>query len=236
MNTFAPEFLKDVKLILLDIDDTLLDFAACASVSMHNAAKAFGFTLPDNVEEVFHAINVVLWQDIEKGKLTVAELRNIRWQKVFSALDIDQDGVAFEKLFVEGLKTAAVPMDGSCELLHSIEEKYVLCVASNGPFVQQQSRLRLANMDTYFRFLFVSERIGALKPSPAFFDACMKEFPQLSVNEVLMIGDSLTADIAGAKAYGIHTMWLCTDESVTPKGDEAEIIVRSLQEAKEILV
>ena len=59
----------------------------------------------------------------------------------------------------------------------------------------------------HLHHLFISEEIGAAKPSPLFFEACLAALAPLQPDEVLMIGDSLTADIAGAKACGIRTCW-----------------------------
>ena len=47
----------------------------------------------------------------------------------------------------------------------------------------------------------------AAKPAPTFFEACLAALAPLRSEEVPMIGDSLTADIAGAKACGIRTCW-----------------------------
>ena len=47
----------------------------------------------------------------------------------------------------------------------------------------------------------------AAKPSASFFEACLAALAPLRSEKVLMIGDSLTADIAGAKSCGIRTCW-----------------------------
>ena len=54
--------------------------------------------------------------------------------------------------------------------------------------------------------LFVSDKIGAEKPDPRFFTFCLQRsgFP---AEDVLMVGDSLTADIAGAFSVGMDGCW-----------------------------
>ena len=61
-------------------------------------------------------------------------------------------------------------------------------------------------MTTYFSGLFVSDKIGAEKPDPRFFTFCLQRsgFP---AEDVLMVGDSLTADIAGAFSVGMDGCW-----------------------------
>lgn len=55
--------------------------------------------------------------------------------------------------------------------------------------------------------LVISEEIGAAKPDPAIFDAAFHLLGDPPREEVLIIGDSLTSDIAGGVNYGIDTCW-----------------------------
>ena len=55
------------------------------------------------------------------------------------------------------------------ELLKYLHGKYILCVASNGPYMQQVNRLKISGMLPYFSDLFISEEIGSSKPSEKFF-------------------------------------------------------------------
>ncbi len=220
--------------VLLDVDNTLLDFNLCATESMHKAARGVNIQLPENIFEIFHEINTGLWHDIEKGKLTREGLYKIRWKTIFSEIGIDFDGEVFEEQFVKNLHTSAVPVDGAIELLDYLAPKYTLCVASNAAYEQQISRLRKSDMLKYMKHLFISEQIGAPKPSRQFFDACMRTL-SVPLDQVIMIGDSLTADISGARDYGLKT---CFYNHARIKADEsigADYIVDSLYEIREIL-
>lgn len=224
-----------IKTVLLDVDNTLLDFNLCADESMHIVADKMGIVLPDNIFEVFHGINTVLWHDIEKGKLTRDELHKIRWNMVFDKVNIKADGIGFEKLFVSTLHESAVPVVGAKELLEYLHGKYQLCVASNAAEQQQLSRLKKADMLKYMEHLFVSEKIGAPKPSANFFDACISALGDVRLDEIMMIGDSLSADIIGAHDYGLKTCWYNHEKTDTPPDICADYIVNSLDEIKAIL-
>ena len=69
----------------------------------------------------------------------------------------------------------------------------------------------------YFAHCFVSEKVGADKPSQRFFDGCLKELPGVRPEECMMIGDSLTADITGGRAYGMSTCWYVPSVENTEK-------------------
>ena len=199
-----------IKAVLLDIDNTLLDFDAYVKDSMKNGFEKYGLgTYKDSDYDTFTVINNGLWHEIEVGTLTFEELKKIRWNKIFKALGIDFDGVFFEKYFREYLNESAIPVKGANELLEYLKSKgYILCAASNGPYDQQCNRLRIGGMYEYFTHFFISEKVGFSKPAQEYFDVCFAEINRCSEickDEVMMIGDSLSADIAGAAAFGFKT-------------------------------
>jgi len=196
-----------IKAILLDVDNTLLDFNKCACAAMYDAAREFSLPLPEDAFAAFRRINDGLWRQVEQQTLTTEELYRIRWALIFRELGIDFDGPTFEERFYHYLTTAAEKVDGADELMAYLKDKYILCIASNAPYRQQVQRMEKAGYLPYLHHLFISEEIGAAKPAPRFFEACLAALAPLRPEEVLMIGDSLTADIAGAKACGIRTCW-----------------------------
>lgn len=222
-----------VKAILLDVDNTLLDFNKCACAAMQDAARDFDIPLPENAFAVFRRINDGLWRKIEEQTLTTEELYRIRWALIFQELGIDFDGPTFEARFYRYLTTAAEKVDGADELMEYLQGKYTLCIASNAPYLQQVQRMEKAGYLPHLRHLFISEKIGASKPSPLFFQACLAALAPLRPDEVLMIGDSLTADIAGARACGIQTCWY--RHGSEKDGSMADYCVADLREICDIL-
>ena len=169
------------------------------------------------------------------------DLFYVRWQTVLRHLGLTADGVEMEKEFRRLLHLSAVPVDGAKDILKYLyEKKYCLCAASNGPYDQQINRLKSADMLKYFTHCFVSETVGADKPSRQFFDGCMKELTDVLPSECMMIGDSLTADIEGGQAYGMSTCWFVHsgDKSAIQQnngGKAADHIIYELAELKNIL-
>ena len=226
---------RNIKGILIDVDDTLLDFDESAKMSMAMAAEKKGLLLPDNIWEVFQEVNKGLWSDLEKGLLTNEELFRIRWTKIFEAAGIEGDGPGFEKEFLNGLSLCAPLIEGAAEIVRYLHGKYKVAVASNGPYEQQVARLEKVGLSPYIDYLFVSGKIGHAKPSRAFFDACMKEMGDLRPAEIMMIGDSITADISGASAYGMKTCWYNHKGAPLEQSEMADYTVNMLVEIKEIL-
>ena len=204
----GKELFSGIRSILLDVDDTILDFGKCASASMRAAARTAGITFPDGMENIFHRINDSLWKKVEKGELTVAGLYEVRWELIFADTGIDCDGAAFEALFRKELSESTEPVSGAGELLKYLAGRgYALFSASNALQHQQKKRLAKAGFLEYFSGIFTSESLGAQKPSREFFERAVSLCGAGDRDRCLMIGDSFEADIKGAAAFGIRTIW-----------------------------
>ena len=230
-----------IKAVFLDIDNTLLSFSGYVKEAMRDGFAQFGLKpYTEDMFEVFEGINTGLWQQLERGELSFEGLMAVRWQRIFAALDIDFDGPTFEQYFREKLFVSAVPMPHAKELLEYLHGRYVLCVASNGPLEQQRNRLRIADMARYFSHVFVSGDLGVQKPEREFFVRCFDrlraaELPELQPEETIIIGDSLSSDMAGGLAFGMHTCLY--HPGGVPDNCPAEIghIVTDLSEIRQFL-
>ena len=212
--------METYRVLLFDIDNTLLDFTAGAMQSMEAIFLEAGLAYTPEMFGVFQTENDKLWARIERGELTIAGLRDVRWQTILACLGLEADGAAMEDAFRIRLHESAVPVAGARETLEHLHGKYRLCAASNGPYAQQVNRLRRAGMYDFFETLFISGQIGAEKPSAVFFDRCME----------------LTADIAGGRAAGMHTCWFDPDDRGSAMPPQADLRITRLEQLTDILL
>lgn len=230
-----------IKAVLFDIDNTLLSFDEYVKESMKNGFEKFGIaTYNDEMFAAFTQVNSKLWRLIEKGEMTFEELLKTRWNKIFEHLGISADGVAFEKYFRERLFDSAIPENGAMDLLKYLHGKYILCVASNGPYQQQKNRLKVGGMLPYFSDLFISEEIGSSKPAKSFFATCFERLnskleQKIQPNEIIIIGDSLTSDMAGGIRFGMQTCFYNPAKKEVPSDVKIDYTVTSLNEITNIL-
>ena len=220
--------------IFIDIDNTLLDFDKCAYLSMKSSFEDCGLPFDDNMFATFERINLALWHRLEDKIITKEQLFKLRWPTVLAGIGIDYDGNDMEARFKHYLYTYAVTMEGAERLLRYLSQKYKIYATSNATYEQQISRLKSAVFDKYFSGYFISEKVGAEKPSKEFFDHCFNNLT-VSKDEVVMIGDSPTADIKGGSMYGIKTIWLDRRNEQLPKGVKPTHIVKKLVEIESIL-
>ncbi|GIR35169.1 MAG: hypothetical protein CM15mP49_05540 [Actinomycetota bacterium] len=72
---------------------------------------------------------------------------------------------------------------------------------TNGLESVQKARLRHFNLYQYFDAILISGECGLAKPNPAIFQSSLDLLNHEHVDSVLMIGDSLSSDIAGANIW-----------------------------------
>lgn len=236
-----------IKAVLLDIDNTLFSFDGYVQYSMKHGFEKYGLRpFEDWMPSVFHRINNELWGRIEKGTLTFEELGQIRWNLVFRELDIEFDGVAFEQYFRKELVWSAIPEEGAIDLVKYLSSRYILGIASNGPYAQQVNRLKIAGILDDFQYIFVSEKIGASKPAKDFFQSCFEEMNRQSgktdrkkeiirPEEVMIIGDSMSSDMAGGIGFGMKTCFYNRKGITLPVNSGVDYVVKKLEEIENIL-
>ena len=223
------------KIILIDLDNTLIDFNECARHSIIDIFNKFDLPYSDNVFTTFITENVKIWKRLENGEITKAQLRDNRWNIILGKLGIDFDGHIVEEFFEKGVAKGAYPVEGAYELLDYLYPKYDLYIVSNGFRFVQESRLKIGGFDKYFKEIFVSEDVGIPKPAKEFFDYCFEKLGYPEKNDIILIGDSLSADIKGGIAYNIDTIWFNKNREALPDEINPDYIVTKLQDIKEIL-
>ena len=193
--------------VFLDLDDTILDFKKAERIAVKDTLARLGLPATDEVAARYSVINDAQWKLLERGELTRPQVLTRRFQLLFEELGVTGDPEETWHLYEKLVARGHYFMPGAEDLLKALFGRCTLCVASNGTASVQDSRIKSAGIAPYFRAIFVSQRLGAEKPTPAFFDACFAALPESRREESIIIGDSLTSDIRGGQNAGIRTCW-----------------------------
>jgi HAD superfamily hydrolase (TIGR01662 family) len=65
-----------------------------------------------------------------------------------------------------------------------------------------------AALRPYFDFIVTSAQAGVRKPHPRIFQQALAHWPQAAPQQVLMVGDLRSADVAGANQMGFASAWI----------------------------
>jgi 2-haloacid dehalogenase len=206
-NLYFREAKMSYKILLFDLDDTLLDFGANEIDSLNKLFLQHGYTFSDELLEVYKSIDKQLWADYENGNITLDEVLNSRFSETMLKLGEIVDGAEWENQYRELLSNGHQLIDGALELCQRLSISHRLFVITNGVSKTQTKRLQQAGLYDYFEDIFDSHSIGFQKPSKEFFNYVMGHIRNFNVSEALIIGDSLYSDIKGGLLSGIDTCW-----------------------------
>lgn len=196
-----------IRNIFLDLDDTILDFHKAEHLALSKSLKELGITPRPDILNRYSEINLWHWKQLELGRLTRNEVLIGRYRRLFEEFEIDASAEDAQALYEHNLSIGHYFMPGAEELLEKLHGKYRLYIASNGTATVQHSRIKSANLARYFDDIFISQEIGADKPSHEFFERAFEKIPDARKSETVIMGDSLTSDIRGGENFGIETIW-----------------------------
>jgi HAD superfamily hydrolase (TIGR01549 family) len=133
----------------------------------------------------------------------------IRFERLFSEIGVQCDDASdFNTKYLAELGKGTFLIDGAVEICKEIVSlNKPIYVVTNGLLATQEARIKHSLIKDYITDTFVSSFVGFQKPDKEYFDYVFSHIPQISKDEILIIGDSLTADIAGGNNAGIDTCW-----------------------------
>lgn len=221
-----------LKAVLFDFDGTLVDFVDADLQSLRwlhahvGAAVSCEAFLETAVDEImaFHQL-------VEEQAIDPLLMHTWRLQHTFARYNLPWDD-RYTELYRTQLIEACVPFAGVEPLLAQVQRKVKTGLISNAyDAPEQRARIAHAGLERYFDSIVIACEVDSYKPEP---DIFWRTLAQLGVapEDALYIGDSVTHDIAGAKAAGMQAALL----SQTPKSaPAADYTVGSVAELHQLL-
>ena len=194
--------------LFLDLDDTILDFQKAEHIALSKTLESFGLTPTEEVLKRYNQINRAHWEALERKEMTRAQVLLGRFQMLFAEFHLDVDPEKVARTYEHNLGIGHYFLPGAEEAVERLSKKYKLYLASNGTASVQKGRLTSANLYRFFEKVFVSQEIGANKPSIEYFERCFEQIPDFDKSKAIIVGDSLTSDILGGQNAGIATCWV----------------------------
>ena len=197
---------------LFDLDQTLLNFHASEYKALGIVLRENGLIFSDDIYDKFKVCNKSLWLELEKGTITRTELFTKRFNYVLELAggDVSKlDALKINNDFINTMAVNGVLMDGALEFVKRLKAEITDCriyIITNGATVNAKGRIESTGLDKLIDGLFVSEDMGVSKPAPEYFDIVQREIAAPK-ESCIVIGDSLSSDMLGAKNAGLTSVW-----------------------------
>jgi len=203
--------------LLFDADDTLFDYRRAEADALVRAFEAHGVPFQAAWLPAYQRVNAAAWRALEEGRVTSARLRVMRFEQLGAELGLALDPVEFSAVYLHQLSMQAHLMDGALEVVEALRADHRIAIVTNGLSDVQRPRLARSPLADIVGPLVISEEVGAAKPDPAIFTIALERMGGPDPRDVLVIGDSLSSDIAGGMAARIDTCWF--NPRGLPRGD-----------------
>ncbi|MBR2949406.1 MAG: YjjG family noncanonical pyrimidine nucleotidase [Lachnospiraceae bacterium] len=198
-----------IKVILWDIDGTLLDFLKAEHAALQTCFSVFSLgECTDEMIARYSAINRTYWERLERGEITKAQVLVERFREFFAGEGIVTDcAEAFNKEYQQRLGDTICFCDDSYELVKGLKGRVKQYAVTNGTLTAQSKKLDRSGLGKLFEDVFISEQVGVEKPGIGFFEHVFDKIGEYQKDEVMIVGDSLTSDMQGGNNAGIVCCW-----------------------------
>ena len=217
------------KAILMDADDTLLDFQSAEKRAIGELLVRFGVSSAGAPGE-YRLINAVCWSEYERGLLTLDELRVVRFERFAKKraprLDARRLADEYDGLLIQSSRALPDAVDA----VKKIASRLPVAIVTNGPSGMQRQRLMRAGLMPHVACVVTSEEIGSRKPDPGMLLHALRLMNVPSPADALMIGDSLTSDMPAAQNAGTDFLWYNPSGRARPGGASIAYEARSIPE------
>lgn len=207
--------MSDIRTILFDLDDTLLDFADYWKDSLIETFRRHPSTYgldPDQLFERLWAMNEVFEKRYHAREITLRDFRNSRFIHAMRQFDRDiADDVAddFNALHKSVSKLFMKASPDLRELLARLGKTYTLGIVTNGTAEWQYDKLEALGIKALFaeEAIVISEEVGCEKPAPEIYAEALAR-TRSAPEETLFVGDSWMNDVVGPMRAGMKAVWV----------------------------
>ena len=223
--------------LLCDADNTIFDFEKAEENAFVKTLEQMNIEGGLSLLPMYSAINKALWELLEQGGITQKVLRVRRFEQFLEAIgrtDIDAAGMA--QAFVDSLGRQSVPIEGAIEAVERWSRILPVIIVTNGIAKVQHGRMDGSAVKPYISGLVISEEVGSAKPDPKMLHIGMEQAGVTDVRRALMLGDSLSSDIAAAANAGVDACWYNPKGAENKKGLPVRYEIRDLDEVDAILL
>ena len=216
--------------LLFDLDNTLFDAASCEPAAFDFALDAGDVADPSRYWNVFSEINDALWEAVVRQELTPNQVQARRFGDLVAAAGLEADPAFLADEYVVGMGAHGELYPGTRDTLDRLRRRAALALVTNGLGEVVRARINRLDLEPLFDAIVISGEVGTSKPGADIFDLTFAALDRPPKETTLMIGDSLSSDVAGATNYGIAACWYNPAGKPRPDGVQIDHEIASLED------
>lgn len=229
--------MSKIKVILWDIDGTLLNFKEAENAAIRTCFELFDLgTCSDEMLKTYSMINKGYWERLERGEVTKKEVLEGRFCDFFAQYGLDTSKAAeVNAQYQISLGDTVVFYENGFETVTALKGRIPQYAVTNGTKVAQDRKLKKSGLIHILDGVFISEEVGVEKPGVGFFDKVFEVIGDYDKSEVLIVGDSLTSDIQGGNNAGILACWFNPDKKKVDTNLRVDYEIDNLKQVLDIV-
>jgi putative hydrolase of the HAD superfamily len=218
-----------VKALLVDLDDTLLDYTGGVDVSWREACSGVAAQAGVDLELMVAAVAQArrwFWSDPERHRRERTDMLGA-WRKIV-ARGLEEIGIPSER------QAAAVADDFAArrwkrmelfpevpETLERLRRRGVpLALVTNGDRGQQRRKIEQFDLARFFDVILIEGEFGAGKPDDQVYRHVLGAL-RISASEAWMVGDNLEWDVIAPQRLGMRGVWIDASGQGVPESAQA---------------
>ncbi len=214
-----------IKAVFFDLDGTLCDSDTAWHIAVKDTFQLFRKHVQgvrkESLTNAWETVHQKLFQQLDAGKCSMAEVRDLRFQCLFEELNLPQSQITEElNEFLSKRYITSLSLYEDVAVLEKLHA-YHVGIITNGAHDEhtdsQLTKVRYLGLNDHIQSLTISGEIGIRKPNYEIFKvAC--ERADVLFEEAVFVGDSIQNDIIGANRAGMTSVLIDRkSEMVIPK-------------------
>jgi HAD superfamily hydrolase (TIGR01509 family) len=205
---------SDYSAMLIDLDNTIYPYNISHKNALNRCEERFTLLFPNsNFTLEYNTARSMVHARLN-GQAAMHS-RLLYFQQMFdivSGRNRSDLSLEFEELYWDAYLESMCPDNGILQILNVAEELSIqICVVTDLTAQIQHKKLIKLGLQHKIKYLVSSEEAGVEKPHPFIFELALGKMG-VKASDAVMIGDSETRDIIGAKNCGIHAIHYVANE------------------------
>ena len=215
-----------MKALLVDLDDTLLDYSGGVEDSWQSACQALSPAAGVDALALADAVKIArrwFWDDVSRHRTERVDMMGA-WTKI-AANGLERVGAPSPEVAARIAEDYAERRWTVMQLFPGVTEALGrLCAAgvpmglvTNGDMKQQRRKIEQFDLARFFKVIVIEGEFGAGKPEEIVYRHALERLG-IAAAEAWMVGDHIEWDVAAPQRLGLRGIWVDRERTGLPEG------------------